>query len=97
MASAMLVEQGPGRYAITGELGFTTVTELLHSSQSLLSNAQMQIDLSGVKHADSAGLSLLVEWLRLAKQQGRRLEYVALPAQLKALAGISEVETLFTA
>lgn len=97
MPAATLSKQSPGRYVLNGELGFSTVTDLLVQSRSLFaSDADIQLDLSGVTHADSAGLSLLVEWLRQAKLQGHTLQYLSLPAQLQALAGISEVEGLFS-
>ncbi len=98
MPTAKLVPLTAGRYSVSGELSFATVTDLLRQSRSLFAGeSSMELDLSGVTHADSAGLSLLIEWLRQARLQGRQLRYVALPAQLKALAAISEVEGLLAA
>lgn len=96
--SAKLAQQGEGRYAVSGELSFATVTDLLLQSRSLFAGeSNFEVDLSGVTHADSAGLSLLIEWLRQAKLQGRQLRYMALPTQLNSLASISEVEDLLAA
>jgi phospholipid transport system transporter-binding protein len=93
--AAKLEQQGEGHYRVSGELSFATVTALLLQSRSLFAGeSSIEVDLSGVTHADSAGLSLLIEWLRLAKVQGKQLRYSALPAQLGALANISEVEGL---
>ncbi len=97
MAAAQLEQRSAGVYQLNGELSFATVTALLQHSRALFAGApELQIDLSGVVHADSAGLSLLIEWLRQARLHNQRLTYVALPAQLQALAGISEVGELFT-
>ncbi|MGE0113827.1 MAG: lipid asymmetry maintenance protein MlaB [Steroidobacteraceae bacterium] len=97
MSNATLVQQGEGRYLVNGELSFATVTDLLRQSQGLFAGeSSLQLDLSGVTHADSAGLSLLIEWLRQARLQGKQLRYLALPAQLQALANISEVSGLLS-
>lgn len=98
MATAKLVSLEAGRYSVNGELSFATVTDLLLQSRSLFAGeSSIEVDLTGVTHVDSAGLSLLIEWLRQAHLQGRQLRYVALPAQLNALASISEVEGLLAA
>lgn len=98
MATAKLAQQGEGQYVVSGELSFATVTDLLLQGRSVFAgDSDMQVDLSGVTHADSAGLSLLIEWLRQAKLQGKQLHYLALPAQLNALANISEVDVLLSA
>jgi phospholipid transport system transporter-binding protein len=55
------------------------------------------IDLAGVTDSDSSGLALLIEWLSVAKAAQRSLRYENMPAQLHQLAGLSEVEGLFTA
>jgi len=50
-----------------------------------------------VTDSDSSGLALLIEWLSVAKEESRRsLSYENMPAQLHQLAGLSEVEGLFT-
>jgi len=97
MAAARLEEQSAGHYRVSGELSFATVTALLLQSRSLFAaESDFEVDLSGVTHADSAGLSLLIEWLRQAKLNGRQLRYLSVPAQLNALASISEVEGLLS-
>ncbi|MGC3980560.1 MAG: STAS domain-containing protein [Steroidobacteraceae bacterium] len=97
MPAAQLTQQGAGHYSVTGELSFATATQLLQQSHALFAGAaDIEIDLAGVTHADSAGLSLLIEWLRQAKLHAAQLRYHALPAQLQALANISEVEGLLS-
>ncbi len=95
MSATRLVQQGEGRYVVQGELSFDTVTGLLSESHSLFAGeSSVELDLSGVTYADSAGLALLVEWLRQARLQGRQLRYQSLPAQLQSLANVSEVTGL---
>jgi phospholipid transport system transporter-binding protein len=52
------------------------------------------IDLSGVTAGDSAGLAVLVEWLSAARARGATLRYEAVPAQILAIARISDLEAL---
>lgn len=96
MPQASLTSTGTDQFAVNGELSFATVTTLLQQSRSLFAAAaNLEIDLSGVNHADSAGLSLLLEWLRYGKRENKVVHYHGLPAQLHALANISEVDSLF--
>jgi phospholipid transport system transporter-binding protein len=95
VAEASLTSQGDGQYALSGELSFDTVNRLLERSRVIFDGAkEICVDLANVTHSDSAGLALLIEWLRLAKQGDKKLKYRSLPAQLKALASISDVEEL---
>ena len=95
MPAATLAQQGEGRYLVSGPLSFDTVTDLLLQSRSLFAGASsIEVDLSGVTHADSAGLSLLIEWLRQAKLHGSQLQYRSLPAQLQALSSVSDLTGL---
>jgi len=54
---------------VSGELTFTTVNSVLNEIGRLVgSSFELKIDLSGVTRSDSAGLALLVHWMRAAKQ-----------------------------
>lgn len=90
------LEQAGGEVHVSGDLTFATVTALWRDSRPLLAagGAQLQIDLAGVGRADSAGLALLVEWLRSARAAGTELVFLAVPAQLLAIASASGVEHL---
>ncbi len=92
---AQLVSVGEGRFRVTGDLGFETVKALLASSREQFASAgQIEVDLAGVTHGDSAGLALLIEWLRFAQRSGKSIRYTGIPEQLRALARISEVDEL---
>ena len=95
MPQATLTRSGDGQFAVSGNLNFATVPELLSQSETLFPAASaINIDLSAVLHADSAGLALLLEWLRSGKHDGKTVHYRNVPAQLRSLAAISEVESL---
>ncbi len=80
---------------MVGGLVFATARDVLkQSAAALASEAQWTIDLSKVDSADSAGLSLLIEWYRLAARANRPIRFVGAPAQLLALAKISDIDEL---
>lgn len=84
---------GEGRYRVSGELGFETVPDIWRQSRAALdAAADPVIDLGGVTQVDSAGLALVIEWMRWARSNGRKLSFVAIPDGLMALARISEVD-----
>lgn len=86
-----------GRAQVLGSLTFATArqarVEGLEKFQRCGARA-CEVDCSGIARSDSAGLSVLLDWLALAKRDGRSLRYVKLPEGLLALARISEVEEL---
>lgn len=92
---ARLVGEGAGRYRLEGEVGFATVMHLLHESRASFEHEpNIRLDFSGVETIDSAGLALVIEWIREAKHQGHSLEIRNPPQRLLALARISDVERL---
>lgn len=81
---------------VEGDLTFATVTALLTASQPLFTrgSGDLCVDLAGVGRADSAGLALLIEWLRLARGGGRELKFRAVPVQMQAIAAASGLTDL---
>jgi len=94
---AKLESLGGGRFRISGVLDATTVTGLLKQSvASFEGQAHVDVDLKAVSESDSSGLALLIEWLRLARIAKRQIHFENVPAQIEALARISEVEDLLS-
>ena len=76
---------------------FESVAELWRQSVAVFPDETVfQIDLTQVTHTDSAGLALLVEWLREGSRRGARIELLNLPAQMLMLAGAAYVEMVLT-
>jgi phospholipid transport system transporter-binding protein len=85
------------RSRVVGSLEFATVAKLLPLGTAAIEGGHAAvIDLAGVTDSDSSGLALLIEWMSVSKGAGRSLRYENMPAQLQQLAGLSEVEGLFT-
>lgn len=94
-AAATIEAIGGGRYRVHGALTFATVRQTLRGGeQHFDANDRLEVDLSGVSSADSAGLALLVEWYRQAARAKKSIRFVNVPAQLRALAKISDVDRL---
>jgi phospholipid transport system transporter-binding protein len=92
---AKLEALGDGRFKVYGALNAETATDLLERSEVAFRGASaLEIDLANVPEGDSAGLALMIEWLRLAKQHQQTIHFKNVPEQIAALARISEVEDL---
>lgn len=80
---------------------FATVQSLLAEGLRLIDAADPQIgltvDLSAVTLADSAGVALLVEWVRQGRARGCELRFSQANEQLLGLARTSNMEFLFAA
>lgn len=97
-SKAKLESLGAGRFKVSGVLDATTVTHLLEQSRGGFDDAQrIDMDLAPVTESDSSGLALLIEWLRLASDAGKKIHFENLPEQIMALARISEIDDLLTA
>ena len=74
---------------------FESVTELWRQSENMFAdNTVVEIDLAKVTRTDSAGLALLIEWMRGASRQGGRIDFLNLPNQMLELARVSNLEHL---
>jgi len=94
-------DQGPLRHVLRGELSFATAyvayADGLRRLMALDRGARCDFDCSGISDADSAGLSVLIEWKGEAARRGVTLVYLGLPAAVERLARISEVDALLKA
>jgi phospholipid transport system transporter-binding protein len=84
-----------GRLEASGALGYESAGQALPAGLALISRGQpCTIDLSRVIEADSAGLAVLVEWLATARNRGAQIRYEGIPAQILAVARISDLDSL---
>ncbi|MBI4696336.1 MAG: STAS domain-containing protein [Gammaproteobacteria bacterium] len=82
-------------YAVCGPLTFDTVTAVWPQGVAALRGpGPIQIDLAQVSRTDSAGLALLVEWLRTAKASGTKVLFRAPPDQMQQLAEACHLDGL---
>ena len=75
-----------GRLMISGDLDFDTVPLLWKESYSWCVKLDaLHFDLEQVTFSNSAGLALLLEWIRYAEKTGKKISFHHIPAQLDVL------------
>ncbi len=95
MANRQIERLDDGSYRLHGDLDFTTVPQIWRESLEIFrAGATLSIDLAAVGRADSAGLALLIGWVKRAAEQGGQPLFKNIPAQLLAIARVSGVETM---
>ena len=82
-------------WQVSGELSFATVGALLAEfAQRAATSPPKVLDLCDVTRTDSAGLALLIEWLKQTKETP--ITFRNLPAQMLNLAAVSGVQEMLT-
>ena len=95
MSKFELKERAEGRFELIGDMSFSTASDILKiSEQSFGGHQALEINLSQVTRADSAGLALLLEWTAQANQRKSSITFVGIPDSLIAIAQTSEVSHL---
>ncbi|MCQ8181418.1 STAS domain-containing protein [Methylomonas sp. SURF-1] len=90
MPRLSVTEQAPGHYTVEGNLTFASIDkQSLKSFNFLKGMDSICIDLSLVGMTDSAGLALMIEWIKQARSNRVKLSFKNVPAQLLALAKLS--------
>ena len=92
-APVELIESSPGQYAARGPLIFATATKARQTGLTAFgasSSRAIEIDCSGITASDSAGMTVLLDWLSFAKHSGRSMHFASLPEQVQAIARISD-------
>jgi phospholipid transport system transporter-binding protein len=90
--SQIRVDNENNRWWISGELSFATVDQLLVEFNTIVKDTPPKIiDLSEITHTDSAGLALLIEWLKF----DNLINFHNIPSQLLSIAAVSGVKDMF--
>lgn len=85
-----------GDYQLHGDLSFATVPGLYRAaSRQWARQMPAVLDLAAVGRSDSAGLALLLEWLRQAQSSQTALHFAHIPDQLAKLIRISGLSQTF--
>ncbi len=94
---ATIYSAGAGRLGITGVLDFFSVPNIWQQSLQLIAaQAVIEIDLSTVTHCSSAGIALLIEWLRYAKRHNKTIHFSGIPAQTLSIAAATGLAQLLS-
>jgi phospholipid transport system transporter-binding protein len=98
MTEPRIEEAGNGSWLLAGDLSFTTVPAL-RGGLDLKSadHPRISIDLAGVTRSDSAGLALLIEWLRESERLGKAITFLNMPAQMQSIARVCGLDGILPA
>lgn len=89
-----IVFQSNGRWLIHGELTFASIYGKLVESPPFLRGGSKDIilDFSQVTSTDSAGLALMIEWIKITRHYRIQLQFKNVPKQLLNLAKLSGLD-----
>jgi phospholipid transport system transporter-binding protein len=81
--------------AVSGDLNFNNVFLLYQASLPYLQQTERyHIDFAGVTSSNSAGIALIMEWIRFASLNHRPISFAGVSAGLRAIAKVGDVEKL---
>jgi phospholipid transport system transporter-binding protein len=85
-----IIKESAGQFIIDGDLTFATIDKQTLKSFSFLKEAkEITIDLGRVTSTDSAGLALMIEWIRYSRHNRTQIAFKNIPEQLLNLAKLS--------
>lgn len=82
---------------VSGVLDFDTVVPLQPQGRQWIETAapaRFTLELAAVQYSSSAGLALLLDWMRAAAASGKQMRLSGMPADMRALAGVSGLEQM---
>ena len=81
----MAIYLNGNKIALSGPITFNNVVELTQQGVDLIDSNCRIVDLNEVTEVDSSAVSMLLEWLRIAKTRKLDLHFVHLPENLISL------------
>ena len=80
------IEKQEDRLVVSGDLNFSTVPRLWQDSLVLLAaSPKWNFDLAKINFSNSAGLALLIEWVKYAKKMQKEIYFHHIPAQFRSI------------
>lgn len=90
------VQHNHGRYELAGALDHISVANVLAQSADWFGSDTVNISLQGVSQSNSAGVALLLEWQKTARQKHVTIQYHDVPEQLLTIARAYGVDQLLS-
>ncbi len=90
MSKLRIIDQGSGQLLVDSDLTFRSIDgRSVESFAFLKAGKDITMDLSRVANADSAGLALMIEWIKYTRNRRTSLHFKNVPEQLITLAKLS--------
>lgn len=93
MTADVILREG-GELSVEGSITVDNVVSVVAQGIALFDREDVIIDLAQVTEADSAAVSLLLEWQREAGRRNRQIRFVNMPKNMQSLVqlyGVSEL------
>ena len=91
----VLKRREDGCFILSGTLSFKTVPVIWKHGLDLFNEApSLLLDLSAIKRSDSAGVALLIEWMRFARSHNKPISYINMPTQMLAIVRASGLDAI---
>jgi len=90
---SQIIVEDANTWRVSGELNFATVGALSTEFTQHVTPPKV-VDLCDVTRTDSAGLALLIEWLKQSKEAP--ITFRNIPAQMLSLATVSGVQDILS-
>ena len=95
MSDFELKDLGGGNFEVSGDMSFDTAERILRVSQKAFEQHEnVRVDMSAVEKADSAGIALLLEWMSWARQGNAKIDFIAIPSSMLAIADAAELKDI---
>jgi anti-anti-sigma factor len=88
-----IIERGPGRYSLTGEIDLATAPQLDHLEDV---HGPLLLDLHGVTFMDSTGIAALVRLWKRCPRRDCTLQIEACSRQVERVLSIAGLYEIFT-
>ena len=97
MSDKLTISCRDNQVHLGGELSFASVTDARADwlDQCDPHRGPIVLDLSEIGRIDSAGLALLVGWMKAAQEKGGTIRYTHLPDALLGMADVYGIQALF--
>ena len=92
-----MIEQKDGRICVSGAVTLENALALREQMAKYLGGSQCVIDFAGVTEIDSAAVGLMLDWLRLGRAAGTRVQFTGLGDAVSSLVDLYGVGDLLPA
>lgn len=83
------------KYIVSGELDFFNIVSVYQKSlMELRKSSCWKFDFVNLKSSNSAGLALIIEWIKLAKKNNIEIKFINLSEEFLSIAEISGIDQL---
>jgi phospholipid transport system transporter-binding protein len=90
MSGLNIIDKGAGHYLVEGDLTFASIDkQTVKSLNFLTAYKEITLDFGQVRNTDSAGLALMIEWIKYCRAKRTLLRFSNVPKQLLSLARLS--------